>query len=271
MHKRNLLLYGVLMMLFAPVLQAQEDQRQQVKPQQVKEADVMYSKRTWRLIDLREKKNTIAAWPKNPVQKILYEAILAGKLRPYKTDSLQSFYDLESLLKLGTEKMPVKRFPDPNDDSYYVMDTVTTEFIPEERIQQLMIMEDWYFDKTRGTMRAQIIAIAPLFNLTVSGYNAGLVPLCWLRYYDRTDKENDCRDVLLNQIMFNAANSRSTFSYYDWFEQRNFESFVVKESNPYDVSIMDDPDVQKNGLNALIEAERRKQQTYRMDQDMYGE
>ena len=60
-----------------------------------------------------------------------------------------------------------------------------------------------------------------------------------------------------------------SFSYYNWFEQRNFSSFIIKESNPYDIFIMDDPDVKRNGLDALIRAGYSKQQTLEQDHDMY--
>jgi hypothetical protein len=69
--------------------------------------------------------------------------------------------------------------------------------------------------------------------------------------------------------MYNSGNHYQKFSYDDWFEQRNFSSFIIKESNPYDIFIMDDPEVRRKGLEALIEAGKLKQQTIEQEHDMY--
>jgi hypothetical protein len=171
-------------------------QRQAVPPQQLREADALYSKRTWRIIDLRERQNKVAAWPRNPLAKVLYDATLVGKLRPYHNDSLKLFYDVEQFLKLGADTFLVKKLIDPNgDDDNYTMDTVVERFNPTERIKQLLVLEEWYFDKRTSQQRAQIIALAPLYQRSIAGIDLGFVPLCWYKFYDRFDKENDCRDV----------------------------------------------------------------------------
>jgi hypothetical protein len=69
--------------------------------------------------------------------------------------------------------------------------------------------------------------------------------------------------------MFNAQNSYSRFSYDDWFKQRLFGSYVVKVSNNHDISILQDPEFRKKGLEALIEAARIKQQNYEQDANMF--
>lgn len=244
-------------------------QRQAIPPQQLREADALYAKRVWRIIDLRERQNKVATWPRNPLAKVLYDAVLVGKIRPYNNDSLKQFYDVEQFLKLGNDTFLVKKLIDPNDDENYRIDTVVDPFKPEIRIKQLLVLEEWYFDKRTSQQRAQIIAIAPLYQKNIAGIDLGFVPLCWFKFYDRFDKEGDCRDLLVNSLMYNSGNPYQKFSYDDWFEQRNFSSFIIKESNPYDVFIMDDPQVRRKGLEALIEAGKLKQQTLEQEHDMY--
>lgn len=244
-------------------------QRQTIPPQQPRETDMHYSKRTWRIIELREKQNATAMWPKNPLSKVLYDAAASGKIRAYKNDSLSSFYDLEQFFGLGSDTLQVKTIIDPNEDESYKIDTVIDRFIPEQKVRQFLLMEEWYFDNRSGQQRAQIIAIAPLYAKTIAGIDLGYIPLCWFKFYDRHNKETDCRDVLVNALMYNAGNPYHKFTYDDWFEQRNFSSFVIKESNPYDIFIMDDPEVKRQGLQALIEAARLKQQTLEQEHDMY--
>lgn len=261
------ILFAIVYLLCSNTIFAQ---RQVVAPQKMREGDAMYAKRTWRIIDLQERQNKVAVWPRNPLPKVLYDAALTGQLRPYKNDSLTGFYDVEQFVKLGVDTFFAKKLIDPNgDEDNYTMDTIVDEFRPTERIQQFMILEDWYFDKRTSQQRAQIIAIAPLYRRTISGIDLGFIPLCWFKYYDRFDKEKDCRDVMVNSLMYNAGNPYQKFSYDDWFEQRNFSSFIIKESNPYDIFIMDDPEVKRNGLDALIRAGKLKQQTLEQEHDMY--
>jgi gliding motility associated protien GldN len=243
--------------------------QQPIAPPALREADVLYSKREWRIIDIRERKNKIAAWPKNPLSKILYDAVRTGQLKAYRSDSLKAYYNIETFMKRGLEEEYIETPIDPDDPTITRLDTIITPFDPQERIKQYLVMEDWYFDKKLSTMVPRIIAIAPLYRAKVAGIDLGLQPLCWLRFEDRFNKEKDCRDVLVNQFMFNAQNSHSKFSYDDWFFQRLFNSYVIKVSNMYDISILQDPTYKKGGLDALIEAERIKRQNYEQDANMF--
>lgn len=243
--------------------------QQPIPTTELREADIMFSKRMWRIIDLREKQNKKIAWPGNPITKILYESVRTGQLKPYRTDSLRSYYNIETFMKLGEEVEYVETPIDPNDPSITKLDTIFTPFDPEQRIKQLILMEDWFFDKKTSTMLPRIIAIAPLYRKKIAGIDLGLQPLCWLRFDDRLNKEKDCRDILVTQYVFNPQNSRSRFSYDDWFTQRLFGSYVIKTSNMYDVSILQDPFYKKNGLEALIESERLKQQQHEQESNSF--
>jgi gliding motility associated protien GldN len=242
--------------------------QQPVPPPSLREADVMYSKREWRIINFREKQNKRAVWPGNPITKILYEAVRTGQLVPYRSDSLRSYYNIETFMERGTDVEYVETPIDPNDPTITRLDTIITQFDPEN-IKQFIVMEDWYFDRKLSTMIPRIIAIAPLYRSKVAGIDLGLQPLCWLRFEDKLNKEKDCRDILINQFMFNPVNSRSKFSFDDWFQQRLFTSYVIKTSNLHDVSILQDPYYKKNGLEALIEAERIKLQNMEKDANMF--
>jgi hypothetical protein len=186
----------------------------------------------------------------------MYDAVLNGTLTPYRDDSLRSSLPYENFVKIGARKDVVRIPTDPNDPDSYRTDTVITPFNPEIEIKHLLIMEEWYFDQRYGTERAQIIAIAPLFQFRIDNIDLGLQPLCWLRYHDRKQKEKTLRDVTVGSIMFNNSNDRSQVTYEQWFEQRRFSSYIIKESNVHDISIMDDPEVKRNGLKSLLVAER---------------
>ena len=263
MFKHSFFVVLVLLCFFTAHAQVQN-------PQQLREADALYSKRTWRLVELRERQNKVAMWPSNPLVKVLYDGLANGTLRAYKNDSLTSFWDLEQFFKIGADTFLVRKLINPNsDDDLYTVDTVIERFNAVERVKQLLLLEEVYFDARTAQQRTQIIAIAPLYQKQIAGIDLGFIPLCWLRYYTRNPNEKDARSILANSYMYNNGNPYQKFSYYNWFEQRNFSSFVIKESNPYDIFIMDDPDVKRNGLDALIRAGYSKQQTLEQDHDMY--
>jgi gliding motility associated protien GldN len=264
---KNILFYLLLTVPFAVF--AQIDGRETVPPNGLREADVMTSKRMWRVIDLREKQNTVAKWQVAPINKILYDAAASGKLVPYLSDSLKSSYSSWAFIAIGIDTLYQETPIDPNDPTITKTDTIATPFDPMERIDQLLIMEDTYFDKKLSSMITRIIAIAPLYRLKVAGMDLGLQPLCWFKYYDPKNIETDCRDILIKVNMFNKENSRSIFTFEDWFEQRRFGSFIVKSSNLYDVSIINDPEVKKDGLESLIEAGRQKRDLYESDANQF--
>lgn len=262
---------SIVIVFYVGLMLMQAKAQQTVPSPDLREADVMFSKREWRIIDLRERANKTAAWPKKPLTKILYEAVRTGQLKPYRSDSLRTYYNIETFMKLGYDVEYIETPTDPNDPTITKLDTIITPFDPEVRIKQFLVMEDWYFDRKLSTMIPRIIAIAPLYKAKVAGIDLGLQPLCWLRFEDRLNKEKDCRDILVNEFMFNAQNSHSKFSYDDWFIQRLFTSYVVKVSNMHDISILQDPTYKKSGLEALIEAERIKQQNYEQDANMFDD
>lgn len=133
---KTLLLIGILAM--APALVWAQ---QPVPATELREADVLFSKRTWRIIDLREKKNKIAVWPGNPLNKILYEAVRTGQLKPYRSDSLRSVFDIEEFMKLGSTVEYIETPIDPNDPTITRLDTITTEFDAEQNIKQFLDMQ----------------------------------------------------------------------------------------------------------------------------------
>lgn len=57
----------------------------------LREADVKFSRRVIRCIDVRQKMNKQLEWPRQPLNRLLYEAMTKGEIIPYKTDSLLSF------------------------------------------------------------------------------------------------------------------------------------------------------------------------------------
>lgn len=253
--------------------------RQAVKERRVvswpylREADVLSAKRIVRVIDVREKQNQVMAWPKNPLSIIIYNAILNGKLIPYYNDSLSTTMTIEEFRAKGTDTEYVEVPISAENPDITEIDTVVNEFRAEERIKKFKITEDWIFDKKHSTYFVRIICIAPLYKMKVQGFELPEQELCVLKYHskdsDKPGGESDIRHQLINYELFNRQNDAARLSYDDWFEARYFSSYIVKQSNEHDLYIREYAEFKDNGVAAILEGEKIKQDLFEKEHDLW--
>jgi gliding motility associated protien GldN len=236
----------------------------------LREADVMYVKRVERIIDSREKKNQVMNWPKSPLSRIVYnmvttgEANQTGKLKAYRNDSLSNAMTVDYVSKLGGTIDPIT-IHDPNapeDDIYAVIDTYAVTKFDYTEVKRWKIVEEWIFDKQRSMFFPRIIALAPLYTPTLNGVPLSETPMFYVSYAD-------LRPLLVNEEVFNRQNDGQRLSYYDFFEQRMFSSYITKESNDKDFAIKEFAEFKDAPLDALYESERIKANMANWEQDLW--
>jgi len=245
-------------------------ERKVIPHRYTREANAKFQKRIHRVIDTREKQNLIMHWPRNAFYRVIYEAAIKGPnkeggVQAWTSDSLsigQAYSEDEILARGGQEFVTQVQDPAFPDDPYMVIDTVLQIPFEPEDIKKYRIMEDWIFDNSYSDFRAVIIAIAPLFNQVASGIELGEVPLFWV-------KMEDLRPVLVNQELFNPYNDAARMSFDDWFEMRMFSSYIVKESNVWDMDIKYFEEFKDDGLQALLESERIKNELFIFEHDVW--
>ena len=236
----------------------------------LREADVFFAKRVVRIVDTREKQNQPMAWPKNPLSVVLYNSIKEGKIIPYRDDSLASQMSIEFFLTLGTDTDYIEVPIDPNDPSLTRTDTIISPMIPELRIQKFRIVDDWLFDKKHSQMYVRIVSIAPRYNVRIKGVDLGEQDLCVLKYHAKDGSgEADLRHLLVNYEIFNRQNDAARLTFDDWFENRLFTSYIVKEANQQDMYIKEYDAFKDNGVAALLEGERIKQELFEKEHDYW--
>ncbi|MDA9111173.1 gliding motility protein GldN [Bacteroidia bacterium] len=239
-------------------------ERKAVPYRYIREANVKWSKRIHRVIDVREKQNKVMHWPRNPFYLIIWNAAMNGEVSAYANDSLTSIKTPEDIEKeISIEQTVMIPNPDNPDDPYDLIQTTVKETYEPSKIVKYRIMEDWIFDYNYSDFRARIIAIAPLIKpLTESGIELGEVPLYWL-------KMDDLRDKLAQEEVFNSKNDAARISFDHWFQMRQFSSYVVKESNMYDLDIAMFEEFRDDGVEALLESDRIKNDLFILEHDLW--
>ncbi len=228
-------------------------------------SDVMFSKRVWREIDLRDKVNMSFASPKSRLITILTDAIQAGELTAYDASSTKNDVNGDEFSLALKPEEAMARFADSVlvpifDKNGNQTGTVVTagEFNPDSIIK-FRIKEDWIFDKQRSVFEPRIVGIAPMVRISAAGQAFDEQPAFWIYF-------PEARNLLVTKEVVNRNNDATGLSYDDVFIKRIFSSYIVKESNPQDLRIKD----YAIGIERLYESERIKKALMDFEHDLWS-
>lgn len=228
----------------------------------IREADIVWQKKMWRIIDTREKINLVFRAEQAPFFDIIKGLIENGDITAFEDEKFKeplTFEQVEGkLFKIDT--ITTFDFDTYDEKLEIVKNTKSWRDINKYRIKEI-----WYFDKQTSTLRNKIIGIAPLF--TEVDPNAGYTleyPLFWIYY-------PEARVSLARYQVLNDENDAAPMTWADRIDNRYFSSIIVKQSNVLDFRIEDLFDSQSPmyGIDKLLESEKIKNELFNFEHDLW--
>ncbi|MEM1123132.1 MAG: gliding motility protein GldN [Bacteroidota bacterium] len=225
----------------------------------VREADIFWEKRIWRVLDVREKLNLPFGYPEKPFFSILMKAAEEGEITVYGTEDDKFSYPLapDEVASMGATVDTIIAF-DP--ETYEEEITIVRNDLNPEDIKQFRLKEIWFFDEESSTLQVRVLGIAPLKDeYDENGNYKYTTPLFWAYY-------PECREIMARHKVFNPENDADQMTWEDLFERRQFSSYIMKRSNVYDRKVED----YSTGVDMLLEAEKIRMEIFNFEHDLWS-
>lgn len=231
----------------------------------LREADIPWERRMWRVIDVREKVNLPFTYPLQTFFEILADATQSGEIKVFRDENFKEMMTPEEVLgKLNKVDTTLIFNPETYEDEVVIVNNPVN---PED-IKKYRVKEMWYFDKESSRMQVRILGIAPIkdeFDEETGEFKYA-IPMFWVYY-------PEAREMLSRHQVFNEANDAAPGTWYDLFEQRRFSSYIYKQSNVLDYRLGDFYTQEEHGEDAgvdmLMESERIKMELFNWEHDLW--
>lgn len=225
----------------------------------LREADIFWEKRVWRVIDTRQKMNLPFVYPKRPFIQVMLDVINQhpDDAKIFMDDEFKQRVTLKDIQsQLGS--VDTVQVYDPDKDEY-IQKIVTNDF-NWMNVSLFRLKEDWIFDEESASMVARIMGIGPIMDvIDENGNYRGQKAMFWAYY-------PDFRQFFINEEVFSPTNDAMRLTWEDIFEMRLFGSYIMKASNIQDRRIQE----YATGRDALLESEKIKKEIFEKEHNMWS-
>lgn len=228
--------------------------------QPIREADIVWDKRIWRVIDVREKMNLPFVYPVRPFFQILIQAAENGDIKIFREDNFKKFLTGEELDKL-LHRVDTVVVMDP--ETYVETVQIRKSDIDFNDIKTYRVKEMWYFNKQTSRLECRVLGLAPIKDeYDDAGNLKYTLPMFWIYY-------PEARAFLSREKVFNDQNDAAPGTWADVFDSRFFSSFIIKESNVMDNRLSDIFKGENDGVKLLLESEKIKNEILNKEHDLW--
>jgi gliding motility associated protien GldN len=228
----------------------------------IREADIPYSKRVWRIIDTREKMNLVWRSEENSFFNTIKDLIGNGEITAFNDEFFKEPLTYEEVEKKLFKVETIEGFDfEKNEQTVNVIKNT----LDWKNIKKFRIKEIWYFDKNYSILKNRILGISPVLDEYVEAINQTIEqPLFWIYF-------PEARTHLAKVRVFNDNNDMAPMSWADLIDNRYFSSYIYKKSNVLDYRIVDKYDEKSptRDFDILLESEKIKQELFNFEHDLW--
>jgi len=275
MKKVGILLVGLFAFAFSNEVEAQNvldgvyikqhaTSRRVIPYTHLREADVMWSKRVWRILDMREKINHPLYFPifeindRKSMIQVTRSVAEEGVVTAFSLfdDEFKLPLSVTEIESIGVTETTVE-IEDP--ETFEITEkTIKNDFNPAN-VKRYRLKEDYFFDKQKSELDVRTIGLCPVLEkYDENAEYKGDSDMFWIYY-------PEIRMVYANAEVYNTSNDSERRTIEDIFWSRQFATFIYKENNVYDRLISE----YKEGLDALLEGQRIHEEIRDWEQDLW--
>ena len=229
----------------------------------IRESDIPWSKKIWRVVETREKMNIPFRNPTRPFFNILIDEIKAGNIVAFEDEDFKQALTQE---QVEGKIFSIDSVPFYDPDTYEETIQIVQNEINPDDINRYRIKEVWYFDKESSMLKVRILGISPLKEEVdeVTGELKYELPLFWVYY-------PELREFLANESVPSDFNDMFPMTWYDLFENRMFSSYIYKQNNTLDLRLKDKFDKSNTrDMDILLESQRLKEELFNFEHDLWS-
>jgi gliding motility associated protien GldN len=222
----------------------------------IDERDVMWHRRLWREIDLKERANQNLYFLKGSnmqctLYDILYYNLVQGNLKGYdpKDDRFTSELTIDELISMVGDSIL-----NENGELVY-------QKLESRSVVKYWLKEDWFFDSKYAKVDVRIVGICPVkISLDNKGNILGYKQLFWLYF-------PNIRSVLVNtEIPKKESSAEERVSFDAIFIDRLFDSYIIQKEGGHRQHVSK----HKTELSIKLENEKTKQYFFKREPGLWG-
>ena len=219
----------------------------------IDERDVMWHRRLWREIDLKEKNNQLLYFPKEKADCSFYDILFSNLKKGY----IKAYHPKDDHF---SKELTVNELVSMIGDSIYNEDKeVVYQQLESRDVVKIWLKEDWIFNSKYSKIDVRIVGICPVkANLDKDGILMGYEQLFWLYF-------PNIRGVLTKLETHEGRDSSRT-SFDDVFIKRMFDSYIIQKEDGEKHYVKD----HKTELDIKLENEKTKIYHYKKESNLWG-